>query len=418
MGKIYSSAQLTIIASVGEDPSYGLPGLGAKEEDTPFEYETIKRLTVIVRPLDPNISITASKWATRGWTYQEGYLSRRRIFFTNKSIRYICNSTVVTVNGDLHRFLPRASQRSTTPKAYSEVTDWTARLVGFTRNLEAYSARQLSVDGDALDAITGALQDQMTKEIPVHNLWGVPIFETDIDYDLSPSKKFSKGKLKDGLRDYKSIEFLLHWRHSRPRRRRPGFPSWSFLGWVGRVNYLNWPRQTHIGENFNVHNLQATGRNTFALTPAATLYLDVTTFTIPFALVDVKYPEDATKNGYYLVAALDDTTEAFVELPLVHWSRDPAGIHRNKTPLTGALFIDERKLLKEASSTTTLILQKLGNHYERMGVCTIVSLGLNTLQTPVRTVTGASMTVKNWEPRDVRMQEWQQRAKRERILIG
>ncbi|KAF2632946.1 hypothetical protein BU25DRAFT_86537 [Macroventuria anomochaeta] len=396
-----------------EDPSYGLPGLTTIDEEVPFKYEKIKRLSVILRPLDSITRITASKWATRGWTYQEGYLSRKRIFFTNKNDHFICNAS--TTSAALHRFLPRAGQRPRPLKVYSEVSDWTYRLAPFTRNLEAYSSRQLSVDSDALDAITGALNDQMVNEKPVHHLWGIPIFETDIDYDLGPLKKFSKGRIQHGTRECPVIEFLLHWNHSRPCRRRSEFPSWSFLGWAGRIDYLAWPRQTHIGEHFIVHNLQAAGHAKFALTPTGTHYLDVTTSTIPLALVDVKCPVDTTQNGYYAVARLDANTEAYVQ---VHWSRDPGSIRREGSTLTGALFIDERKLLKEISSTTSFVLEGNGNRYERIGSCTIFSMQLKTLPDTVRTMSGSSVIVKSWEYKEVRMQEWQKRATRERILIG
>lgn len=413
MGKIYSSAQLTIIASAGKDPFYGLPGITDSAEDVPFQYETIKRLTVIVRPLNSIASISASKWATRGWTYQEGYLSRRRLFFTDKGTHYICNGK--TDGAALHRFLPRHNQRRSPPGASTEVSDWTYRLAPFTRNLEAYSARQLTMDADALDAITGALNDQLLHEKPIHHLWAVPIFETDIDYDLSSSRKFSRGKLTQGPRSYRSIEFFLHWSHPHPRRRRPEFPSWSFLGWVGRMTYLPWPRQKHIGEHFDVHNLEVTGEHTYALTPAGTHFLDVSTYTIPLTLVNVVYTADASKSGYYVIATVDDITEAYME---VRWSKNPDTLQKNSVALTGALFIDERRLLKDICSTTVLVLEKMETHYERVAICTIASQQLETMQASARNPSGNTMTVEHWQHLDVRMQHWQQKAERQRILIG
>lgn len=40
-------------------------------------------------------SIKQSKWATRGWTYQEGCLSRRRLIFTEKEVLFLCNKLLV-----------------------------------------------------------------------------------------------------------------------------------------------------------------------------------------------------------------------------------------------------------------------------------------------------------------------------------
>lgn len=271
------------------------------------------------------------------------------------------------------------------------------------------------MDSDALDAITGALNDQMMHDKPIHHLWGIPIFETDIDYDLSSSKNFSKGKIEPGARDNTAIELLLHWSHGRPRQRRLGFPSWSFLGWKGHINYLPWPRQTHVGEYFDVHNLQRTGKHTFALLPAGTHHLDVSTYTMPLTLISVSDTVDASKSGYYATAAVDESTDAYIE---VHWSKDPASMHENGVVLTGALFIDERKLLKEISSTTMLVLEKVGRHYERVGICTIMSQQLKTMPASARNASIDSIVVGDWRYRDVRMQHWQQRAGRQRILIG
>lgn len=425
MGKIYSSAQLTIIASVGENPEYGLPGITNHDSEVPFRYETIKRLKVIVRPMKSIESIIVSKWATRGWTYQEGYLSRKRLFFTDKGVHYICNAA--TTGSNLHRFLPRSKETKPRSRPYTEVSIWTFRLAPVTRNLEAYSARQLSVDSDALNAITGALNAQMMNQLPVHHLWSVPIFETDIDFDLGPSRDFSKGRNPQGMT--MSIEFLLEWYHYRPCRRRPEFPSWSFLGWAGRIYYSPWPRQTHIGEHFTVHNLQkseqpsgpaviqldsdATPR--FALTPPGTRYLDITTYTLPLAFINVSWTHDAPKNGYHVVADLHNGTEVYAP---VKWSREPSEVYQSGSALIGALFITERKIQKPQSSTVVFVLEKHDDCYERIGLCVFPGAKLKIVKASLREASGSVVKVEDWEYADVKMSEWQNMATKQRILLG
>ncbi|KAJ8118061.1 hypothetical protein OPT61_g886 [Boeremia exigua] len=425
MGKIYSSAQLTIVASVGEDPSYGLPGITSIDEDVPFVYERIKDLTMILRPLSSIASIAASKWATRGWTYQEGYLSRKRIFFTNKGVHYLCNAA--STNSALHRFLPRPDQRPPPSRPYSEVSAWTYRLSPLTRNLEAYSARQLSVDADALDAITGALNAQVTNEMPVYHIWGVPICETDIDFDHVSPKNLSKGRIQPG--QPMSIEFLLQWHHYRPCRRRPDFPSWSFLGWAGRIFYYPWPRQIHVGEYFVIHNLKRLDQTRspqsleanlevpFSLSPPGSHYLDVTMYTIQLALVNVNWRDDSVEKGYYdngwqIAVSLQDKAEVFFP---VQWSRDPSEIDPN-TALLGALFISERKIEKSQTSTVVFVLEKKGDHFERVGLCIFRGSELRTVPSDLRK--GARATVEEWSHRHVSMREWQSMATKNRISIG
>jgi hypothetical protein len=188
-------------------------------------------------------------------------------------------------------------------------------------------------------------------------------------------------------------------------------------GWKGHINYLAWPRQTHVGQYFDVHNLQKTGKHTFALLPAGTHHLDVSTYTIPLTLVHVIDPVDASKSGYYVVTAVNRITDADAYIE-VRWSKDPDSVPKNEIALTGALFIDERKLLKEISATTMLVLEKVEGHYERVGVCTIMSQQLKTMPASVRASSNNTVIVECWQHLDLRMQHWQQIAERQRILIG
>ncbi|KAM4058874.1 heterokaryon incompatibility protein [Hirsutella rhossiliensis] len=72
MDDVFEGAVLTIIAAHGDDAMQGLPGVGS----TP-------------RPPQPNIE--ESTWYTRGWTYQEGLLARRRLVFTEQQMYWECD---------------------------------------------------------------------------------------------------------------------------------------------------------------------------------------------------------------------------------------------------------------------------------------------------------------------------------------
>ena len=383
----------------------------------------------MLRPLNSIKSITTSKWATRGWTFQEGYLSRKRLFFTDKGVHYVCNGS--RTGGALHGFLSLESSRSQKMKAPSAVSAWTLRLAPFTRNLEAYSARQLSVDSDALDAITGALNDQAAKDKPLYHLWGVPIFETDIDYDLGPSTNFAKGTIQPGTRNHTSIEFLLQWNHYRPCRRRTEFPSWSYLGWTGRIYVSPWPRQKHIGEHFVVHNLEVGNSirdhvptnpssafrtlQNYTLRPHGTRYLDVTTSTVPLCLVNVTWSDDVEHNGFHVAIALSKSKHGYIS---VKWSRDPDAVKADGRSLRGALFIDERKLLKKRSSTTLFVLEQYGEHFERIGLCTLSGNGVQTVSVADKAASDTGVLVHKWQMEPLEMRDWQQLSTKQRILIG
>jgi hypothetical protein len=85
MDLIYANAQVTIIAAAGAGPDYGLQGV----RGTLRRYQpnlSIGRLLIASTLPHPKWLVKSSKWATRGWTYQEGLLSKRRLILRiNKS---------------------------------------------------------------------------------------------------------------------------------------------------------------------------------------------------------------------------------------------------------------------------------------------------------------------------------------------
>jgi len=93
MGAIYSAAALTLIASAGNDPNYGLPGVTI-ERPSLGAFEHVGATTLMLQPNAGVDEIYHSSWTSRAWTYQEGYLSRRRLFLTEGQAVYICNDAI------------------------------------------------------------------------------------------------------------------------------------------------------------------------------------------------------------------------------------------------------------------------------------------------------------------------------------
>ncbi|KAA8627766.1 HET domain containing protein [Pyrenophora tritici-repentis] len=98
MSDIYGAAQLTIIAAAGEDPSYGLPGVGIRPTPQIYHFENINQIYLVTQPeigpSAPSIEASTSRWHSRAWTFQECFSSRRRLFFTDTAVFFICNSGV------------------------------------------------------------------------------------------------------------------------------------------------------------------------------------------------------------------------------------------------------------------------------------------------------------------------------------
>ena len=86
--------------------------------------------------------------------------------------------------------------------------------VYFTTILTQYTAREMTNDGDSLNACLGMLNLFQRHLVSSGFNWGLPL-----------------GVFPQSLRWY-------HMRWVKPRR-RPGFPSWSFVGWAGEAAYTD-----------------------------------------------------------------------------------------------------------------------------------------------------------------------------------
>ncbi|RYO81239.1 hypothetical protein DL766_005330 [Monosporascus sp. MC13-8B] len=226
MGAIYEQAELTIIAAAGIDENHGLPGVGR----TPRPSQWIAQFhgaDVIWTP-DPHYSIRSSKWSTRGWTFQEGLLSRRRLVFTEDQVYFECKAmncfeSIQSPLDDMHiEDKSRMQQRlragvfgrnARAPFGHLDRPDLgsSGRVLQYQMAVEDYSARDLRYDADILNAFRGIERD-FSRKNTMRGFYGIlyPKFESPLG-----SAYF-----------YHTIA----WRHTRscwgesraPPRRRPG----------------------------------------------------------------------------------------------------------------------------------------------------------------------------------------------------
>ena len=109
-------------------------------------------------------------------------MSRRRLYFTDTWIGYICGKEVccddgcVVSPGTLTYSL--RSLVKTLPSSYSEID-----LV--TGLIEEYTRRKLSFDSDALNAIVGILNTLSMTKRPIFHTWGVTFGETPLAIALN-----------------------------------------------------------------------------------------------------------------------------------------------------------------------------------------------------------------------------------------
>jgi hypothetical protein len=221
MDQVYSSASITIIDASGEDAHGGLPGVS--NFASRFQQRVhIGNTTILELPRGEQ-ELKTSKWATRGWTYQEGYFSPKRLIFTPSQVLFLCAAYYADESGycllrrddhylntrDFTHFIPTFFDQNCIAESFGY------REPDIVRQLMEYSKRELTYQGDSFNAFLGILNFQIsTCPIPaiVHISWGLFAQERG---------------LKDQFRIY------LDWYHESPAQRRSEFPSWTWAGWGG-----------------------------------------------------------------------------------------------------------------------------------------------------------------------------------------
>jgi hypothetical protein len=205
--------------------------------------------TILISTLeDPRITISNSEWATRGWTYQEGVLSNRRLVFTEQQVYWECRGMAMNesldlplvdlydpsgtrmadymlsgiFDGDLHR-VPELRYGFKT-SAVDEVSEQVLKL---DSHIRAFTSRNLSYDSDSLNAFLGVAARYSTDNGLC--LLGMPVL----------AGLFANGK--PGLQDTFALS-VSAWTRAAQRvaedaemyvadcPRRAQFPSWTWAG--------------------------------------------------------------------------------------------------------------------------------------------------------------------------------------------
>ncbi|KAI9155198.1 HET-domain-containing protein [Paramyrothecium foliicola] len=283
MATIYEGAEITIIGAAGSGAAHGLPGVRStpRKPQPSFNLATGGKLVSTLQ--DPRIEIVGSEWATRGWTYQEGALSNRRLVFTDHQVYWecLCMATYESIilpldqvhlkygsgkdvrmgqfmlSGIFH--VGSGKQESVgansalhMPKhgtalgygwwnpAKATVMD---HLIELDEHIRSFSARTLRYDEDSLSAFLGiARQRRPTPELVV--FLGLPMWV---------------GRMAE-RRHGAQVSFAVSvcsWSHkswpgsghfvSEDCRRRKHLPSWTWAGWKGTVTWQAPPTDRHHG---------------------------------------------------------------------------------------------------------------------------------------------------------------------------
>ena len=226
MDMIYANAEITIIDAAGSGPYFGLPGVN-KTKRAPQPSLKIDGVTLVSTLPSPRWSLQQSTWVSRGWTYQEGLLSKRRLVFTPQQTYFECNGMHIAESAlmpvDVVHLRQDDEDGDITAGAFN-FNNPGSSPVHLKHFIAEFTSKKLIFSQDTLDAMKGIFARFGKLDPPVENLMGIPLMP-GVAKPYLPTNCFLAG---------------LCWRLKSPAVRRAGFPSWTWAGWVGELE-SKWP---------------------------------------------------------------------------------------------------------------------------------------------------------------------------------
>jgi len=364
MGDIYSSAELTLIAAAGANSAYGLPGVGRDRKHLGHDV-TIGRLRFVTTYAWDVGEIYHSVWSSRAWTFQEGYVSRRRLYFTDTRLIYISDEGLYcdAETGSKQILRSNLGRLSDSLKSLQ----W-----GLGKGiLREYTRRKLTFDSDALNGIVGVLNTFTKAKSPIFHTWGVTFGDLSSIF-ASPL-----------------LAITLNWFHDQPCLRRKAFPSWSPLGWEGVVDYGDRPSpvisqsfQVEVWDNSEFIQLSKIKEDPHQRAGAESLeksrYLKITA---KLSWVEVRYFSASEllsidkssvvsdevpylvepRAGFHVRVSTGEDVEVYANM-LPWWDSEP-DLSLDLIRIPCALIPED----DEARSMVVMLLRNHGTHYERIG---------------------------------------------------
>lgn len=256
MDQVYGQAEMTIVAACGDSAAYGLPGVSQRRARQQFQHP-VKHGNYHVVELGPDaLSDTAStKWSTRGWTFQEAWLSRRLLVFTDKQCYFECEAIACAESLEYGERIWELDDRPRNFRhlefgPFSRFDEsmsllWPSAHIDEVRTLlHSFSMRQVRFDQDSLNAVAGVLNSSQRMHLATDYgaTGGSVLFTSALGIPLLVGNYHGQPVLQQTLVTGMS---WVHVASGRGRilqgtvpRRRTAYPSWTWAGWEGVVETL------------------------------------------------------------------------------------------------------------------------------------------------------------------------------------
>lgn len=212
MGAVYANATFTIVAADG-DASTGLAGFRHLHLERPSLH--IEQYTLMPTPFTNHEGMVIdSDYSRRGWTFQEYYVSGRKLIFYQGMAHWQCCRAAWHEDQ-----MPEGeSMLEPTLKLLASPDPGTTHFNGYEDLATAFSWRELTYEQDTVHAVSGifnALSSSLGGSFRGGFLFGLP-------------EMYFEAALLWRLHRYEGV---LH------KRRKGTFPSWTWLGWKGPIRF-------------------------------------------------------------------------------------------------------------------------------------------------------------------------------------
>ncbi|MCJ1247042.1 hypothetical protein MMC30_004253 [Trapelia coarctata] len=217
MDLVYECSTLTIVGCHGIDANAGLPGIRPDSRLPKQPTCTVDGLQMKLCMPSLRQCLNNAKWMTRGWTYQEEVLSNRLLYVTDGQVHYKCKAGCQACEESTSDLLMETS-------VTGDILPWGGSPDSIRDNftiyadfVSIYTGRDLSNPHDSLNAISGIFHRLQATYGGYPFVFGLPTA---------------------------AFDSALLWEPTRTCRRRldaqsgkPIFPSWTWAGWEGQVDF-------------------------------------------------------------------------------------------------------------------------------------------------------------------------------------
>lgn len=234
-GEIFAQSALTIVVAAGSSVDDGIPGISvARQAQMSLQVGQDVFTTSLVRP---DLEIASSVWATRGWTFQEAALARRRLVITPSQAYFQCQAVHCheSLSVSLH-YAPGLDLGRVFPETGAGTQPEHLR-----HQIKTYITKEFTHPQDRLLAFEAILRHYSQLERGVDNLVGLPLFNAcDFSSSSAPVDRVTSrtDRLATGL-GWLPEPTNPSQTHTNPYALAYDelFPSWSWLAWRLRTGH-------------------------------------------------------------------------------------------------------------------------------------------------------------------------------------